>query len=131
MKISLHKLNNCRESLKKLGALELSISLSYEIYKVMKEIEPQLSYFDTQLRAIYDAHLEKDTDGNFKLLNQKDSQGLYQIIPGQEKALYSKLSELDNLEADINITKISVTEILNSGGKLSASDFQALDFLFE
>lgn len=92
----------------KLQNTKMPLRVAYKFSKLASEIQKEKNFYQTKLQSIVDAYGEKDADGNFILT--PDQTGV-QIKKEDLEQCQKEVSELSNLEVEINGTEFTLEEL--------------------
>lgn len=82
--------------LQKLTQKELPIRTLYKVDKLIKLVEKEKDFYQTQFQALVDTYAERDENGNY--LYTDNSAEAVKIIPDKIAECQSKMNELVNIE---------------------------------
>lgn len=110
---------------KTIANIKLPLKTTYKFTRLMRRAEEEVLFYQEKFREIVEEYGAKE-DGEYKLTN--DGQSIA-IIPGKEAECNAKLTELRNLEVDINNIKFTIEEL--EGIDVSISELACLMPLIE
>lgn len=86
----------------------LPIRTSYKFAILMQKVQPQIEFYNREFNKIVDTYAQKDENGEF--IFSKDNTAIA-VIEGKEDECNSKITELQNLEIDMNEITFSLNEL--------------------
>lgn len=131
MKIPLHKLSNAYDVLSKLSKENLPIKLSYAINKNMKCFDNDNKFYKNKIYELYRTYFKTDDNGNFISTEIDNNTTSYQIKEGKSEELANKISELNNIETEVEVYGIDLDMLMNSNISVKAEIFNIIDFLIQ
>lgn len=107
------------KSLMKLKDSNFNVKTSYEIYKAIKLLQPQVDFETESVKKLLDKHnIQLDDEGKFKFDDEKKAKKFIEEYN-------AKMEELMNMEIDLTYEKFSIP--LTEDIKLSPADIEALE----
>lgn len=88
---------------------KLSMGLSYKIYKLIKYIEEEESFFEQKRQEIINEFGEKDGAGQLAI----SAEGFIQIPPDRQAAAQQALDELAQLEVELPQIIFTIDELVD------------------
>ena len=86
----------------------LPIRTTYKFAMLMQKVQPQIDFYNSEFNKIVDTYAQKDENGDF--IFSKDNTAIA-IIEGKEEECNSKITELQNLEVDMDEIKFTLDEL--------------------
>lgn len=124
MKVTNKQIINSIDPLKNLSSKELDVKTSFIIAKNIKAIDAISDIFISEKMKLVKKYGTKDKEGNLKV----DDNGTVEIAKGNLKKWNRSLSELLEIENEIDIKTININ---NLDVKISAQELLAIDFMIE
>lgn len=121
MKIKLSQTIAIFDLMQKLGTMELSFKLAYQISLIKKEIEDKTEFYREHLRLLIQEYGLKDEKGNF--VQTEDGNGI-KLIPEKQNDFVKKMNELDDIDVELSVKPIPLSELENL--KLTPNEVQVL-----
>lgn len=116
--MKLKKLIDALPALREIAAQRLPMKTLYKVSRTMQVIQPQLDFYDTQYRLlIKDYCIEKN--------------GEYVLDEDKAAEFTERLTELQNIDVDINIMPMMLMEGETENLKLSYNDICSLKGIIE
>lgn len=116
--MKLKKLIDALPALREIAAQRLPMKTLYKVSRTMQEIQPQLDFYDTQYRLlIKDYCIEQN--------------GEYVLNESRAAEFTERLTELQNIDVDINIMPMMLMEGETENLKLSYNDICSLKGIIE
>lgn len=119
MEIKLKKIVTANGALNKLMSKEVPIKVGFQLSKIAKKLNEELSIYNDNRVKLIKKYGEED----------KKKNGNYNIKKENIETFQKELTELMEVKVKVDIDKIKIKEIENV--KLSGGDLLALDFLLE
>lgn len=113
---------NLYESIKN---VKMPLKTTYKFTKLIKQAEEEITFYQTKFQEIIENYGAKE-NGQFRLTADGSS---IAIIPGKELECGEKISELRNIEVNIDNIKFSIEELGNLD--ISISELSCLMSLIE
>lgn len=105
--------------------IKLPLKTTYKFTRLMRRAEEEISFYQEKFREIIEEYGVKE-NGQYKMLSDGAS---IAIVPGKEVECNQKLTELRNLEVQIDNIKFSIEEL--EGIDVSISELSCLMPLIE
>ena len=105
--------------------IKLPLKTTYKFTRLMRRAEEEISFYQEKIREIVEEYGVKE-NGKYNLT--PDGQSIA-IIPGKEVECNNKLTELRNLDVQIDNIKFSIEEL--EGIDISISELSCLMSLIE
>ena len=122
MKITNREIQSKVQILQTITQRQLPVKASYAIAKNITTINRELKVFESEKMKIINEYALKDESGNPKVENNS-----YKIIEGKEEECNSKINELLDIEAEIEIRTFNIDSIENMN--FSPSELLEIDFM--
>lgn len=87
---------------------KMPIKTTYKFSRLMRRAEQELNFYSEEFGKIIETYAKTDENGNYCF--SPDGQSI-EIIDGKSVECNTKITELRNLEVDINDIKFSLDEI--------------------
>ena len=87
---------------------KMPIKTTYKFSRLMRRAEQELNFYSEEFQKIIKTYAKTDENGNYCF--SSDGQSI-EIIDGKQAECNTKITELRNLEVDINDIKFSLDEI--------------------
>lgn len=105
--------------------IKMPLKTTYKFTRLMRQAEEELSFYQEKFREIVEEYGVKE-NGEYKLT--PDGQSVM-LVPGKEVECTNKLTELRNLDVQIDDIKFSIKEL--EGINVSISELNCLMSLIE
>ena len=106
--------------------IKLPLKTTYKFARLLKRAELELEFYQTKFQEIIQEYGERDENGQYKVFD--DGQSIA-IIAGKEQECSEKLTELRNLDVEINDIKFTIEEL--EGIDVSISELACIMSLIE
>lgn len=125
MKFTNRELQMKVQTLNMLSNRQLPVKVSYALAKNLSVINKELKIVDGEKQKLIKDYALKDESGNPK------TEGNKILFPDQEKEneCNEKYNELLDIETEIKIRTVNITELLNSNLEFSPAELIELDFM--
>lgn len=110
MMVKMYQILEFENFYNKIKDVKMSIKTAYKFSKLMREIDNERTFYQTKLQFIIDTYGERDNEGNFVLTQDKNG---VQIKKTELEKCQKELTELSNLDIEINGVEISIEELEN------------------
>lgn len=124
MKMTNREMQSKVQVLSILSNKQLPVKVSYALAKNINSINKELKIYEEEKVKIVKECALKDEHGSPKVENNK-----YVLIKGKEEEFNSKVNELLDIEADLDIREVNVNELLNSNVNFAPNELIELDFM--
>lgn len=125
MKLTNSRLLADTQGLSQLTQKSLPIKVSYAIAKNIAKIQSELKIYNEERQKLIDKYSVKDEEG--KTLVGEDNQITIQIE--FLEAWTKDITELEEIEVEIDIHKFNINELLNGQYEMSPGEFMLLDYM--
>lgn len=116
--MKIRKIVEATPALREIANHRLPMKTLYKVTRIIREIQPQLDFYDTQYQKLISEHCTED-EGGF-------------LLPAGSKADFENaLNELFDLDVEVNIEPVSIPENEAENLKLSYNDLCALEGFIE
>lgn len=105
----------------------LPVKASYAISKNIKKIEKEIEVYNEERAKLLDKYGEKDENGNLVVSEEQN----IKIAPENVEKWNKDLSELLDIEVEVDIHKLKFSVLEESGMGMSISGIQSIDFMLE
>lgn len=103
-----------------------SVKTAYKISKILNTVEKEFEFYQAKFVEIINEYAEKDENGKPVMI--ENGEGI-KINPEKIAEAQFKLSELEAIEVEFNITPLSIDEL--DGLEISISDMQILSQILQ
>lgn len=111
------QINAAYNVMRRLANLQLPVKRAYELYMLIKQIEPMREFAVTRGKALLEKyHGTLKSDGEFVFPTKDDAQ-----------AFGKELNELNNMEVDVNVTPVVMSYDDMSEYTLSPAEIASID----
>lgn len=107
IKIKIRELLNCTDALQKLAGKELKAKLAWQVARLLKSADTELSSFNETRMNLIKKYGEKDEAG--ELIT--DENGNCKILTDSVETFSNELNELVETEIEINANKLKVDDL--------------------
>lgn len=119
MKLSNEKILNDAAALGQITQKQLPVKISYAIAKNIKKIESELNIYNTEKQKLIDKYSVADDEGNVKIAEEN--------IEDWNK----EITELLEIENEIDIHKFNVNDLINSNCNFTPAELMIIDYMIE
>lgn len=123
--MKMHEVLDLQVLYQSIANTKLPLKTTYKFTRLMKRAEEEISFYQEKFREIIEEFGVKE-NGEYKLT--EDGQSIL-IIPGKEAECNNRLTELRNLDVQIDDIKFSIEEL--EGIDVSISELNCLMSLIE
>lgn len=116
--MKLKKLIDALPALREIAAQRLPMRTLYKVSRTMQEIQPQLDFYDTQYKQLVKEYCIEQN-------------GEYVLNESRVAEFTERLTELQNIDVDINIMPMMLMEGETENIKLSYNDICSLNGIIE
>ncbi len=128
MKLTNKKILNDAAFLSELSKKQgLPIKVSYAIAKNIKAIENELNIYNSERQKLLDKYCVKDKEGKNKI----DENNQLKISDENLSDWNKSITELLDIEINIDIHKFSKDELFNSNCEMTPSELILIDYMIE
>jgi hypothetical protein len=117
MQVKLSEVYNCIEPLNKLSELQLPLTVSYKLVKIVKKISDEIESIEKMRQKLIKKHGKEDESGNITVSEEKKTE------------FVNEFTTLLNTKIKLDFEPISLQEIKDL--TMSVSDMGRLQFLFK
>lgn len=125
-KITNREIQGKVQVLKNVSNKQLPVKVSYAIAKNIDTINTEINFFEEQKLKLIEEYASKDEEGNIKIENNK-----YVFDENNENECNAKYNELLDIEVELNLRMINLTDIINSNTDFSAAELLELKFIIK
>lgn len=125
MKLTNKKIVTDSMILMEISRKELPIKVSYALAKNIGKIEKELEIYNSERQKLLDKYCVKDENGQNKI----DENNQLKIQEEYLKDWEHDITELQNIELEIDIHKFKITEL--NGYNMAPSELIAIDYMIE
>ena len=87
---------------------KMPLKTAYKFSRLMKELEREISFYQTEFSKIIQTYAKKNEDGGYAISSDGES---IEVVAGKELECNNRINELRNLEIDINNIHFSLEEL--------------------
>ena len=92
----------------KIKSEKMPLKTAYKFSRLMKELEKEISFYQTEFSKIIQTYAKKNEDGGYAISSDGES---IEVVAGKELECNNRINELKNLEIDINNIHFSLEEL--------------------
>ena len=123
--------DNATKAYSDLLAMDLPVSMSWKISKIVKKVDELLELKNKSYNKIVDKYAEKDENGTIVPVKDNDGKVVPNAFKINDPEGYDRdLTEFNELENELAFEPISVAQISEKNENIKPSIFYSLSYLF-
>lgn len=101
MKLRMFEILNISQSAPALKVKKLPIKAAYNLAKILAAVKPEVDFYQAEFEKVLGQYGVRDDNNNFIFTDE--SRSSIKILPGKEEGCQNALTELLNLEVELDI----------------------------